>query len=354
MSVITGSDTSSVFAPSVGLRALKLWLFAVAGLVGLMVVVGGITRLTGSGLSMVEWRPLMGTLPPLTDAEWNRVFSLYRQSPEYLEINTGMTLAEFKRIFFWEFFHRLLGRLIGLAYGLPLLGFMIFRAVPPGMLGRLLLLLLLGGLQGGIGWWMVTSGLADDPMVSQYRLAVHLGMALLIFGLLLWTALDLADGPAPAPFGVSSAGYPAFCLVLLGLTILAGAFVAGLDGGLLYNEYPLMGNGLVPIEYGEMGLLDAFENPASAQLHHRLLALTTVVAIAGLWWYGLKAGLASRSHVVLAAVLLQFLLGIITLLHAVPVSLGTMHQGGAVVLLGSVLWLVHGLSRRHSRLQRWR
>ena len=182
--------------------AVISWLFTVAAMVFTMVVVGGITRLTGSGLSMVEWRPLMGILPPLSDSEWMRVYDLYRESPEFIHINTHMGVAEFKTIFFWEYVHRVLGRLIGLAYGVPLLYFAIRRRIPHGYGWRFVILLCLGGMQGVIGWWMVKSGLAEDPAVSQYRLAVHLSMALLILAALLWTAFDLKDGRSGWPGGM--------------------------------------------------------------------------------------------------------------------------------------------------------
>ena len=265
------------------------WLIAMAVLVAVMVLIGGVTRLTGSGLSMVEWRPLMGTLPPLSDAEWNRVYQLYVASPEYDEFNYGMDLAGFKTIFFWEYVHRLWGRLLGLAFVLPFAWLIIRRQVPNGFGGRLFLLMLLGGFQGVIGWWMVKSGLTADATVSQYRLAVHLGMALLIFALLLWTAFDIRYGRAGLP-----RGHAAGTLLIIAVTILAGALVAGMDAGLLYNHYPLMGNGLIPIEYGEMGLTDAFENPASAQFHHRWIAVLAVLAVITLALRGAPPGRQPR------------------------------------------------------------
>ena len=319
-------------------RPIISWLFAVAGLVFLMVVVGGITRLTGSGLSMVEWRPLMGILPPLSDAEWQRVYSLYQNSPEYIHINVDMDITGFKTIFFWEYVHRVLGRLIGLAFALPLFIFAIKKMIPEGYGLRLGILLILGGMQGVIGWWMVKSGLVNDPTVSQYRLATHLSMALLILALLIWTALDLRDGRAPAP-----KGHIAGVIGILGITIIAGAFVAGMDAGKLYPEYPMMGDGFVPIEYGEEGAMDAFENPASAQFHHRILALLVVVSVLTLWRRAIKSGLHLRGHLMLGAVGAQFVLGVMTLLYSVPVSLGTLHQAGAATLLVLMIAVSHGL-----------
>ena len=324
-------------------KFVAYWLFSMAILVAIMVVIGGITRLTGSGLSMVEWRPLMGTLPPLNAAEWQRVFELYRASPEYKQLNQGMDLSGFKTIFFWEYFHRLWGRLLGLAFGLPFLLLLMTRRVPFGYNQRLTILFLLGGLQGAIGWWMVKSGLSEEAAVSQYRLAVHLGTALVIFSLLVWTSLDLFYQPSERPRGHSMGS-----LLLIAVTILAGALVAGMDAGLMYNEYPLMGNGLLPTEYGEVGYLDAFENPASAQFHHRWIAALTFGAVITLGIRAWRGGHPILGGAVIAAVSIQFLLGIATLLHGVPVSLGGMHQAGAVILLGTTLTLAHAQRRAKS------
>ncbi len=322
-------------------RALVWWLFGIAGLVAIMVVIGGVTRLTGSGLSMVEWRPLIGILPPLTEAEWLRVFRLYQASPEFQEINFDMDLGGFKVIFFWEYVHRVWGRLLGLAFGLPLLFFWIAGRIPKGYGLTLLSLLALGGLQGLIGWWMVTSGLVENPAVSQYRLATHLSIALLILVMLLWTALNLRFGRSKRP-----SGHAAAALLLVSLTIVAGAFVAGMDAGLLYNEYPLMGNGLIPVEYGENGMSDPFENPASAQFHHRWIAVLAVLAVAGMWFSGLRKGLGILVHIMAAIVIGQFLLGLTTLLLGVPVWAGALHQAGAVLLLSIVLIVAHRLQAR--------
>ena len=313
------------------------WLITMAILVAIMVVIGGVTRLTGSGLSMVEWRPLMGTLPPLSDAEWQRVYQLYVASPEYDEFNYGMDLAGFKTIFFWEYFHRLWGRLLGVVFVIPFVWLIAKRQVPNGFGVRLFALMILGGMQGVIGWWMVKSGLTEDATVSQYRLATHLGMALLIFALLIWTALDIRHGRARMP-----KGHAAGTLLIVSLTILAGALVAGMDAGLLYNHYPLMGETLIPIEYGEQGAYDAFENPASAQFHHRWIAVLAVLAVVALAMRA-RRNMASQTPATLMMVMvfIQFALGIAVLLHGVPVSLGGLHQGGAVVLLGLLVWTTH-------------
>ena len=323
-------------------RAIAIWLFVMAFLVAMMVVIGGVTRLTGSGLSMVEWRPLIGTLPPLSQAEWMRVFTLYQASPEYNDINYGMSLAEFKLIFFWEYFHRLWGRMLGIAFALPLAYFAFRKMIPQGYKLPLLVLLFLGGMQGVIGWWMVKSGLVSDPTVSQYRLATHLGMALFIYGMLLWTGFNLFYGKALRP-----SGHMMGVVTIVAITIIAGAFVAGMDAGLLYNEYPLMGDGLVPIEYGEEGLSDPFENPAAAQFHHRWIAVLAVIGVLTLWRRANRiAQIRNRGITVGAIVLGQFTLGIVTLLNGVPVWMGAAHQLGAVLLLGACLWCVHGLSQK--------
>ena len=290
---------------------------------------------------MVEWRPLIGILPPLTETEWSRVFKLYQTSPEFLQVNIDMDLAGFKVIFFWEYVHRVWGRILGLAFGIPLLFFWLSGRIPQGYGLPLLSLLALGGVQGIIGWWMVTSGLVDNPAVSQYRLATHLSIALLILVLLLWTALNLRFGPSKRP-----SGHAAMTLLLVALTIIAGAFVAGMDAGLLYNEYPLMGDGLVPVEYGENGLFDPFDNPASAQFHHRWIAVLAVLAVAGLWVSGLRKGLGGLVHIMAVSVIIQFLLGLTTLLLGVPVWAGALHQGGAVLLLSVVLIVAHRLQAK--------
>lgn len=320
-----------------------IWLSVVAIMVFVMIAIGGITRLTDSGLSMVEWRPLIGTLPPLTEAEWLRVFALYQQSPEYQKINAGMDLSAFKWIFFWEYLHRLFGRMIGLVFILPLIWFALRRQLPHGYGRRFLILLGLGTTQGVVGWWMVKSGLVDNPYVSAYRLATHLGIALTILAVLVWTIADLMRGRAAFP-----RGHIAGVIAILGLTIVAGAFVAGMNAGLIYNEYPLMGGQLVPIEYGFYGFMDPFENPASAQFHHRWIAVLAVLGVFSLYMRARKASrkgvnLNLSSTMMMLAVGAQFMLGIATLLYQVPVSLGTLHQAGAAFLLITVIWVSHGL-----------
>ena len=322
---------------------IRIWLLSTIIMVILMILIGGVTRLTDSGLSMVEWRPLWGFLPPISQFEWNRVFELYMKSPEYIFKNKGMSLEEFKEIFFWEYFHRLWGRLIGIIFIIPLLFFIIVKKIPKSILSKLFLILFLGGLQGFIGWWMVKSGLVNDPTVSQYRLTIHLSNALLILSLLIWVYLDVKEGVSQI-----KPDFSFFMFSILFITIIAGAFVAGMDAGLMYNEYPLMGDGLIPENYGEYKLLDPFENPASAQFHHRHLALfTTLCTLFYCYKYYFESEdkkVKKLSLLISIVVCSQFTLGIITLINMVPVYLGAIHQTGAVILFISLICSMHRLN----------
>ncbi len=324
-------------------KYINSWLYTTIFMVVLMILIGGITRLTDSGLSMVEWRPIWGFLPPISDEEWKRVFSLYMNSPEYIIKNQGMSIIEFKEIFFWEYFHRLWGRLIGIIFIIPLIIFYFFNKIPNSILLKLLVILFLGSLQAIIGWWMVKSGLVNDPTVSQYRLAVHLSNALLILFLLIWTLLEFKNGHSRIKLDFS---FLIFCFLFT--TIIAGAFVAGMDAGLMYNEYPLMGYRLIPENYGEYGFLDPFENPASAQFHHRHIALFTTICVL---IYCYKNYTHSSDKIVKKCslfmsviVCFQFLLGIFTLINMVPVYLGALHQTGAVILFISLTTIMHRLN----------
>ena len=320
-------------------RAVTVWLVFMACAVAAMVSIGGITRLTESGLSMVEWRPLIGWLPPLSEAEWQRVFALYRETPEFRQVNFSIDLDGFRAIFWWEYVHRLWGRLLGVFFILPLVWFWLRGRIDRALGPRLALLLALGALQGLIGWWMVRSGLADRPDVSAARLAVHLGMALLIFALLVWTVLGRIRPQA------GSRPLSAWLLLgLIALAIVSGALVAGNNGGLIYNTFPLMGGELVPADYrSEPGwIADALENPVAAQFHHRLLAVAALLAVVAAW---LRAGAfraRTGEHLLLAAALLQAGLGLATLLAVVPLGLAALHQFGAVLLLAAALVRTHG------------
>ena len=335
-------------------RMLARWLALCLLLVFAMILLGGVTRLTGSGLSMVDWRPT-GVLPPLDAASWQAEFSRYQQFPEYQKINRGMTLDGFKRIYWFEYSHRMLGRLIGLVFALPLVYFWLRRRIRPGLLPRLLVILALGGLQGLLGWYMVQSGLVDNPRVSQYRLTAHLMSAILIFGVILWTILDLTDG---APYRrLADSAVPGWrraslaLFALLVVTIASGGFVAGLKAGLIFNTFPLMGGRLVPDGLGALSpwYLNPFENMVTAQFDHRWLAILTGVAL--LTWY-LRgrarfddARLARSFKLVGMMVIIQLALGIATLLWQVPVVLGALHQAGALLLFGALLYNLHALSR---------
>ncbi len=320
-------------------RAVTVWLLFMASAVAAMVSIGGITRLTESGLSMVEWRPLIGWLPPLSEAEWQRIFALYRETPEFRQVNFTIDLDGFRAIFWWEYVHRLWGRLLGMFFILPVVWFWLRGRIDGPLRLRLLLLLALGALQGLIGWWMVQSGLADRPDVSAARLAVHLGMALVIFALLVWTALDRIR-----PHAGRRTLSAWLLLGLVGIAILSGALVAGNNGGLIYNSFPLMGGELAPPDYrsDRSWFADALENPVAAQLHHRLLAMATLLAVFAAW---LRAGArraGTAEHILLAAVLLQAGLGIAALLAVVPLGLAALHQFGAVLLLAAALLRTHG------------
>jgi cytochrome c oxidase assembly protein subunit 15 len=320
-----------------------------AGLVFLMVVVGGITRLTESGLSMVRWEPISGAIPPLDEAAWQAEFDAYKASPEYQKINAGMSLDQFKEIFFWEYVHRLLGRFIGLAFALPLAWFAWKRAIPKGYGWRLTGLLVLGGLQGAIGWWMVASGLVDRPEVSHIRLAVHLLLALFILALLTWTALDLralARGEAKSKLPILAA----WTLSLLGLQLLFGAYVAGLDAGYAFNSWPKMGDEWFPAGTPMLQpfIVNFADNPIVVQFVHRWLAF---VVAAFVIWLGLRAwrgGLPLPATAVIGTVTVQILLGIATLLSGVELWIAVAHQAMAALLLAAIVVTAHQLGQRRT------
>ena len=347
----TATTTGEFTAPRqrVNDRAIGLWLMVCAGMVLAMVVIGGITRLTGSGLSIVEWRPVMGFLPPLSDAAWERLYDLYRATPQYLEVNAGMTLAEFRAIFWWEYVHRLWGRLIGLVFFLPFVWFLIRGRVRKSLVPRLVLLFLLGGAQGALGWYMVRSGLVDIPEVSQYRLAAHLSLAFLIYAALVWTGLSLIFA-SPVTIadrlGAQVRRLALFALVLIAVTILSGAFVAGTDAGLIFNSFPLMDGSILPPGYFDHPAAP-FEDHGTIQFHHRVLAIVSLIAVAALWWRSRWLALTPRArmvaNVLMAMAALQVALGITTLLLVVPVYAAATHQAGAVLLFTMILWFVHEL-----------
>ena len=331
------------------------WLLLCCALVFAMVVVGGATRLTRSGLSIVEWEPLVGAIPPLSQTDWEQLFQEYQRTPEYLKVNRGMSLQEFKGIFWWEYVHRLLGRLIGLAFLLPLIWFIVRRKVDAALTPRLLGIFLLGGVQGFVGWWMVSSGLVDDPRVSHVRLSIHLGLAFLIFGAMFWTALDLLSNEVRERLDRSLAPVASFASILsvvIFVMVLSGGLVAGTRAGYAYNTFPLMNGHVFPPEYFLLSpWWDNFlHNMATVQFNHRLIAWALLFLIPVLWWRAWRAGVRGQLGLPLDLLMLMLLvqvgLGIATLLQRVPVVLGTAHQAGALVLFALALWSAHVLRRR--------
>ncbi|MEA1082892.1 COX15/CtaA family protein [Sphingomonas sp. CD22] len=339
---------SAAFLSRARPRSVARWLFVVAGLIVAMVVVGGITRLTESGLSITSWKPISGIVPPLTEAQWQAEFAGYRRIPEYAAFNQGMTLTGFKHIFFWEYAHRLLGRIIGLAFAAPLLWFAIRKQIPAGYGWRLVALLALGGFQGAIGWWMVASGLSVRTDVSHVRLAIHLLTALTILAGIVWTALDLlALHRSPLAHPARLTGVAIAALALLVVQLLYGAFTAGLDAGYAFASWPLMGDALFPanVPMVDPGWRNAVDNPVVVQFIHRWWA---VAAAAGLVWLavrttrtGSKAGLW-----VIALVALQIVLGIATLLSGVQIDLAVAHQANAALLLIATVFAAHAVGRQ--------
>lgn len=329
-------------------RAVGWWLFAMALLVAAMVTLGGMTRLTGSGLSITEWKPVSGVIPPLTLDAWHTAFQNYQQIPQYRFENRAMTLAQFQTIYWWEWTHRLLGRVLAIVFLLPFIVFAATGAIPRKGWGRMLLLFALGGIQGAVGWWMVKSGLETRVSVSQYRLAIHLGVALLLFGALLWTAFEYlrdqgssrrsdAAGKKLLPFGWS-------LVALVYVQMLLGSLVAGLHAGLIYNTWPSM-NGRVFPEGGfaqQPWWRNFFENAGLVQFDHRLVAYLVAACVLVFWIAARKVEFActvrTSSNTLLATVLVQIPLGILTLLNGAPLPLAALHQAIAVALLGAALW----------------
>ena len=322
--------------------AIRRWLYVVLAMLLTLVVVGGATRLTDSGLSITEWKPIHGTIPPLSAAEWEEEFAKYREIPEYQYVNRGMTMDEFKVIFWWEWGHRFLARVVGLAFALPLAFFWIAGRIEPWLKPRLLALLVLGGAQGAIGWWMVASGLTERTDVSQYRLAVHLTMASIIIAAIVWVARSLRPGEA-ARYRATTVG-AGFVAIAVLVQIYLGALVAGLDAGMAYNTWPLMDGQLVPSGLGAIqpAWLNAFENAKAVQFIHRSFAYV-VFALALLHaWRAIAAegfGMTGRRAALVAALVTwQAVIGIATLLTAVPIGWALLHQATAIVLLGVAVW----------------
>lgn len=329
-------------------RPLVIWLFSCCGMIFIMAVIGAVTRLTESGLSITVWEPITGAIPPLTEAEWREAFAQYQKIPQYRILNAGMDLASFKSIYFWEWLHRLWGRLIGLVYALPFFWFLLRRKIPAGMQRKLWFGLLLGGLQGGVGWFMVVSGLSERVYVSHIRLALHLSLALLIYGYLLWLALALVETPRmKGGQSVRLRRQGMICLGLLCLAVIWGALVAGLKAGWAYNSFPLMDGVLLPGEAWTLrpAWVNFIDNTAMVQFCHRWLAMGTAAAI-GLWcWRLWRARVAPGNLVAGLAIMaiLQPALGVATLLTQANIILATLHQAGAILLLTLLLALLHRL-----------
>jgi cytochrome c oxidase assembly protein subunit 15 len=326
---------------------IRAWLWFAAFLVFAMVIVGGATRLTDSGLSITEWQPLLGAIPPLTEADWLRAFEKYKQIPEYSLVNQGMSLADFKFIYWWEWAHRFLGRFIGLVMIVPFIALWLMRRIEQRLVPGLIGLIIFGGLQGALGWYMVKSGLVERVDVSQYRLAAHLTLATAIFGAIVWTALGISDARRCPP--QTGRDWAALGLVILVLMQVAlGGFVAGLDAGMGYNTWPLMDGQLVPkgLFVMEPFWRNVFENAMTVQFDHRLVAYAVAI-YAALYAWQVRSPAAKA---VLHTVLLQVGLGIWTLLAQVPLWLGLAHQAGAMIVLATAVWALHeALSRQAER-----
>jgi len=335
-------------APDNHNRVLASWLLVCCALVFAMVVLGGVTRLTGSGLSMVDWKPIMGALPPLSDADWQEKYELYQQSPEFRNINSHMDVHDFKGIFWLEYLHRLLGRTIGLVFALPFAFFVARGCISWRESPKYLLMFVLGGLQGLLGWYMVKSGLVDVPRVSQYRLTAHLGLAFTVYAYMLWVALSLLY-PADQRDNRSWFRWAIALFTLICITIVSGGFVAGLRAGLIFNTFPTMGGSWIPqgIFALEPWWRNFFDNMTTVQFDHRWLAKMTLLFIVVFWLRARKAELpalaVTASQLLLGLGILQVTLGITTLLMRVPVWLGASHQGVAMLLFTAALLLVHSL-----------
>ena len=336
-------------------RSIAIWLLICCVTIFGMIILGGVTRLTGSGLSMVEWAPIMGILPPMNQAEWQDAFLLYQQYPEYQLKNFHMSLDDFKSIFWFEYGHRLLGRSIGVIFLLPFLYFLFRGMIEKSLRPKLIAMFVLGGLQGLMGWYMVKSGLVNDPHVSQYRLTAHLGLAIIIYAYMFWVTLDLiypAIDEDARERNRKAARRSSIITGIIFITILSGGFVAGTHAGFAFNTFPLMDGRLIPAGLYEMSPLwrNFFENIVTVQFNHRVMATLLFFIVPAFWWT-LK-NTQQESHVriganlLLAALALQITLGISTLLLVVPVTIAAAHQAGAVILLTTSIIVSHQLRGR--------
>jgi len=331
-------------------KAIAVWLLVCCATIFGMVVLGGVTRLTGSGLSMVEWAPIMGVLPPLSEIEWQETFALYQQFPEYQKKNLHMNVDDFKSIFWFEYSHRILGRLIGLMFFIPMVYFIITKKVSKSLLPKLIAMFILGGLQGLMGWYMVKSGLVNDPHVSQYRLTAHLGLAFVVYAYLFWVATSLLFPKSDDDSQRVTGNIRTFAWILLALvftTAMSGGFVAGLKAGFAYNTFPLMAGQWIPenIMILDPAWRNIFENIATVQFQHRVLATSLFFIIPAFWYLATSgtsnARLRTGLHLLLSMVIIQVILGISTLVLSVPVALAAAHQAGALLLFTIMLFVTH-------------
>lgn len=341
-------------APTNPHRAVRWWLISVAALIALMVLVGGATRLTESGLSIVEWKPVIGSVPPLSATQWTDAFEAYKKIPQYRELNAGMSLSEFKQIFWWEWSHRLLGRFIGVAYLLPFLFFLWRGGLSGELKRRLWLLFALGGLQGAVGWWMVASGLSERVEVSQYRLATHLVLALLIFAGIVWTVRRLGHRPQIA-VSTRLRFTSAVLVIVTFVQIYFGALVAGLRAGRAYNTWPQIDGAFIPsperLWFETPWWRNMFDNVLTVQFEHRMTAylLFTLAALHAFDALRARAGPAASGALWLfAAVSVQAVLGILTLLNQVPIDLALSHQAVAIMVLTLAVMQAERLASRQS------
>ena len=332
-------------------RQIAYWLITCAVVIYGMILLGGVTRLTDSGLSMIDWKPIKGLIPPITQADWQIMFEKYQQFPEYQKTNFNMTLDEFKPIFMYEYLHRMLGRFIGLLFVLPFAFFYFTKRITAGLTPRLLLLLVLGGSQGLLGWYMVKSGLVDNPHVSQYRLTAHLGMAVFIYAFILWTILDLLSPKVEQPPHLKGWSYTLTGLIFL--MILSGGLVAGTRAGIPYPTWPLMGDSFIPPGLYSLQpfWLSAFEDMLTIQFNHRMFAYLIVVLVLVFVYRALNSNLQGPLRLAiygfLSLLFLQVVLGISTLVLYIPVPVAAAHQVCAVALLSASLFISHCLSKNH-------
>ncbi len=334
-------------------KSIAIWLLVCCAMVFAMVVVGGVTRLTDSGLSIVEWQPIVGTMPPITQQDWDVLLEKYRATPQYQKINKGMSVDEFKSIFWWEYFHRVLGRLIGLAFFVPFVYFLLKKQINRSLGIKLAGIFILGGLQGFMGWYMVMSGLVNDPHVSQYRLTAHLGLAFVIFAAMFWVALGLLsperENAQSNEMMQSLQRFSVGLTALIFIMVLSGGFVAGIRAGLAYNTFPLMNGHLIPPDLFvlEPWYRNFFDNITTVQFDHRLIAWILIFSVPLFWYKSRQLALSGTTRLAcnlfLLMLAIQVSLGIATLLHVVPIPLAASHQGGAMLLFAASLWVSHRL-----------